>query len=237
MGAGNEGQTLGGGSRRCFSRSNPIRISRLGKAEALECLDMDLSWELALIPFVTAGAGAYFGSYLKTKGENLATHEDIQKVVDEVRAVTTVTKEIEAKISNDVWDRQKRWELKREILFEATKRLADLEDSLLGLHAMTEVEAKEPKGDDVTWTALKNERLQRWRSATTSFDETRQFVEIVCAKETAKVIDKVGTLANVIGGKIISEQSIVTYKTTQLEREKLYLAARTAIRKELGIDG
>jgi hypothetical protein len=29
-----------------------------------------------------AGAGAYLGSYLKKKGENLATHEDIDKLLE-----------------------------------------------------------------------------------------------------------------------------------------------------------
>ena len=33
---------------------------------------------------VCAGAGGFLGSYLKTKGENLATHEDIDKLVDQV---------------------------------------------------------------------------------------------------------------------------------------------------------
>jgi len=37
----------------------------------------------------------------KKKGENLATHEDLDKLVVQVRAVTTTTKEIEAKISTD----------------------------------------------------------------------------------------------------------------------------------------
>jgi hypothetical protein len=31
--------------------------------------------------------------------------------VDQVEAVTTATKQIEARISNEVWDRQKRWEM------------------------------------------------------------------------------------------------------------------------------
>jgi hypothetical protein len=31
----------------------------------------------AVTTFVAGGAGAYVGSYLKRKGENLATHEDI----------------------------------------------------------------------------------------------------------------------------------------------------------------
>jgi hypothetical protein len=47
---------------------------------------MDHLW-LAVIPFVTAGVGAYLGAYLKKKGENLATHEDIENTVAQVGAV------------------------------------------------------------------------------------------------------------------------------------------------------
>ena len=38
---------------------------------------------------VAAGLGAYLGSYLKKKGENLATHEDLDKLTAQVSAVTT----------------------------------------------------------------------------------------------------------------------------------------------------
>lgn len=71
--------------------------------------------------------GAYLGSYLKKKGENLATREDIEGLVEQVSAVTKATKEIEAKISSDVWDRQKQWELKRDLLLDAVKRMDELE--------------------------------------------------------------------------------------------------------------
>jgi hypothetical protein len=47
---------------------------------------------------VTTGGAAYFGSYLKKKGENLATREDIDKLVTQVSAVTAATKQIEARI-------------------------------------------------------------------------------------------------------------------------------------------
>ena len=70
--------------------------------------------------------GGFLKSYVSKKGENLATHEDIQKLVDQMAAVTKATKEIEAKISDDVWARQRRWELKREIALEAMKTIADL---------------------------------------------------------------------------------------------------------------
>ena len=78
---------------------------------------------LFLLPFIAAAAGAYLGAYLRKKGENLATDEDIEKLDDQVRVVTTTAKEIEAKISDELWNRQKRWELKREVLFEASRSL------------------------------------------------------------------------------------------------------------------
>jgi len=66
--------------------------------------------------------GCILGSYLKKKGENLATHEDIDKLVDQVQAVTKATKEIETKISSDLWDRQKQWDV--ETLFAASNRMS-----------------------------------------------------------------------------------------------------------------
>jgi len=48
---------------------------------------------------VGSGVGAYLSSYLKKKGENLATHEDIDKLVKQVSAVTAATKQIEARIA------------------------------------------------------------------------------------------------------------------------------------------
>ncbi len=48
--------------------------------------------------FITPAAGAYLGAYLKKKGENLATHGDIDKLVKQVSAVTAATKQIEARI-------------------------------------------------------------------------------------------------------------------------------------------
>ena len=49
--------------------------------------------------FVVAASGTYLGSYFKKKGENLATHDDIDKLVNQVSAVTAATKQIEEKLS------------------------------------------------------------------------------------------------------------------------------------------
>jgi len=85
---------------------------------------------------------SFLPGYLNKKGENLATHEDIGKVLDQVRAVTTTTKEIEAKISNEVWDRQKRWELKRDAVFEGAKRVSSAYDAFSRVQSVYDTDLK-----------------------------------------------------------------------------------------------
>ncbi len=78
----------------------------------------------AITTFVFAGGGAYFGAYLRKKGENLATHEDLDALVEQMKAVTNATKQIEAQISTDVWHRQSRWEMRKTAILEALRDFA-----------------------------------------------------------------------------------------------------------------
>lgn len=95
-----------------------------------------LGWVVAAVAVVVALFIGYFRGYLTQKGQNLVTHEDIEELVDQLRAVTTATKEIEARISNEVWDRQKRWELKRDLLIEMVKKTMALQVALQRLQAV-----------------------------------------------------------------------------------------------------
>jgi cytochrome c556 len=53
----------------------------------------------------------------------------IGKLVDQIAAVTQTAKEIEAKISGDVWSRQKRWEVQQTALLGTLRDLAAAADS------------------------------------------------------------------------------------------------------------
>jgi hypothetical protein len=64
-----------------------------------------------IITATVSGFAAYLGSYLKKKGENLATHEDVDKLVEQISVVTTTAKQIEAKISNEMWRRERKSDL------------------------------------------------------------------------------------------------------------------------------
>ena len=107
----------------------------------------------------TSGFGAYLGSYLRKKGENRAIHEDIGKLVDQMKAVTQATKEIEAKISDDVWARQRRWELRRDILLQTMDEIANMQGPLAG------VAAAAMSLEDATDEGRKQTALQRMQTA------------------------------------------------------------------------
>jgi hypothetical protein len=177
----------------------------------------------------------YLTGYAKKKGENLATHEDIGKLTDQVAAVTKTAKEIEAKISSDVWDRQKRWELKREVLFEVTRRAARVEDALRSLSITLDSERKDsPPVNLDWWLTKKKESLATWLKVANEFDETKLLVTIVCGVETGLAIHQLGAVVINMAADLVKGEAV--YAIAMDEFNKKMFVALTAIRKELGID-
>jgi hypothetical protein len=189
-----------------------------------------LIWGLSVI---LAGFLGYFRSYMKKKGENVATHEDIEKLVDQVKAVTEATKKIEAEISAGVWDKQKRWEMKREVLFEAAKRLSEIDDAMLSLTVAMKEDRNKQKAwenqrpsdaEQLGWGEAKNERLMRWSKAATDFDESRVFVTIVCTKDSVRAFNEFGAFMHKLGAAITEEPE--TYDKSRGELFKKLLKRR-----------
>jgi hypothetical protein len=149
---------------------------------------MELFMGLAITTVVGSWGASFLGAYLKKKGENLATQEDIKNLITQVSAVTTATKEIESKITGDLWDRQKRWELKREALFEMTKRIALAKSALQHLCAVyTTEKASKEKG--------KPERPEKrievgteWTEAANELDQTTSLVALTCGQDVLKAV-------------------------------------------------
>ena len=184
--------------------------------------------------FVVSGLGAYCGSYLMRKGKNIATHEDIDKVVEQLRLVIQTTKEIEPKISSEVWHKQKSWELKREVLFEGTRRVAEIEELLNTLNSILQVELKEPKEGDLPWIEMKIGNNKKWSKASAHFDETKLFVGVTCGKETKEAFDSYGKLA-VDLAMAINKKSVDAYQKYFPELTVKHFAVRAAVRNELGV--
>jgi hypothetical protein len=165
---------------------------------------MDLTWVLVLVPFISAGGGAFLGSYLKKKAENLATHEDLGKILVEVRATTQATKEIEAKISDATWDRQKRWELKREVLFKTADKITTAKAALIALSAHYTGEREEHHPP-----YLRNERARvgcEWSEAEEGLNWATLLVGLACGEELERSLLLFVQFTSHLAGAISNEQ-------------------------------
>lgn len=194
-------------------------------------VDQYVAW--ALTTLVSAFIGSYLAAYLKKKGENLASKEDIKDLVKQVSAVTEATKRIEADISTGVWNKQKRWDMKREVLFEAAKRLGASDHALHHLNSVFICD-KNRKPGEPEWAVQKLEAKQKWSAAVKDSDETRLFVAIVCSKEAKKTFDEFGRYTSQLVVALNTDPD--AYEKAEDEVAVKLFAARAAIRIELEVD-
>lgn len=218
-----------------YSVSLPRQGQRERAQQGVAMADLQVAAVWLGLNFIVSGLGAYCALYLKQKGRSLATHEDIKNLVDQVRVVTKATTEIEAKISSEVWDRQKRWELKREVLFEATRRVGEIEELLNTLNSILQVELKEPKEGNLAWMEMKIANNKKWSRASAHFDETKLFVGVTCGKETKEAFDSYGKLALELATGI-NNRTADAYQKYFPELTIKHFAVRSAVRNELGVE-
>jgi hypothetical protein len=114
---------------------------------------------ITALAFIAGMAVIFLRSYSGEKGKNLATKEDI-------RELTRAAEEIKAKISDDVWDRQKQWELRRDAVLGAVRAFAGLESELVSLNSALSVSEK---GRTDEADAELKAAFQRFRDSRTSF--------------------------------------------------------------------
>jgi len=200
------------------------------------CDRMELvTWGLTAL--VAAFVGSYLAGYLKKKGEDLATHEDIGKLVEQMAAVTNATKEVEAKISNDVWERQRKWDVKREALFEALKALSSVEFALVHL-MMTFANSRsssEPNGQ--WWMAKKRKATGIWNRALARFKKARILALLVCGQDLRNAFEALEKSIIGMANEIFSpaQQSPSLSLSFQTIREQIDNLIRL-VRQELRVD-
>jgi hypothetical protein len=179
------------------------------------------------------GAGIYFKSYFDKKGANLATKEDFRDLKAQTAELRQATKEIEAKIDEQVWNKQRQWEMKKEILLEGAKRLAEVDESLLKFGTAKKLVFAQPT--NITLVENQNKCANRWDKASAAFDESRLLIEIACDNELAEAFSSLGVFANNLAAAL-SADNFQFYQTSQRELFMKRERARLAIRKSLGLE-
>jgi hypothetical protein len=152
----------------------------------------------------------YFGPYLTQKAKNLATHEDIQRLVDQVRE----TERIKAEISDSIWDRQARWTYKRDLYIQ----LVECMTGLIGL------EARCRKTEELTLPT--GELYREWGERMAEFYKLSEIAMMVVSERACR------TLMNYRRTKAEAEDP---WSQEQTQRLKAHLELlRDEAKKDLG---
>jgi hypothetical protein len=146
----------------------------------------------AVLMVVLPPFAAALGSYMATKGKNLATKEDLAHLEKQVAATTKVAEEIKA----DVGKASKQWELKRQIytdLLEALYRLLFVEENLIEaerredrVYALPDEDQAEPLK---VIKALRNSLTHEEHSHLRTVVRIRGIGALMLAKETTSALD------------------------------------------------
>lgn len=134
---------------------------------------------------VSAGAAAYFGAYLKKKAENLATHEDIQQLVAQVKATTEATKAIEGRISDEFWNKQRVWEMKRDLVIALLRNSVRMQEAVVELGASERLLRKHELSSVQQEAAQRNsdEAREKFSTAWYTFEGAQIEAGILCSPE------------------------------------------------------
>ena len=182
-----------------------------------------------LTTLISALLGFFVGSYLKKKGENLATHEDIGRLVEQVRAITTATKEIEERIESSVWSKQRHWEMKRDALFASVQALDRTKAAFIELWASQIFEA-----DDLEYKARRRISAEKWLAEISRYDESRSSTSLVCGIAVCQALGEASQLFRssaslVFKSKLDKDGFVATSDASRAAIKRVYELARAEL--------
>lgn len=164
----------------------------------------------------------FLGSYSAKKGENLATKEDIAQI-------TKVQEEIKAQISDDMWDRQRQWELRRDAVLDAIRAHADLESAMVNLNSS--LSASEKWHTDKTDAEL-NAAIQGFRSSRTSFRRACLIANLAVGAQFSNAMSAYFLLTGKVGKEMTLQKCLLDSaknKELALGGNDVILSARQAL--------
>lgn len=179
----------------------------------------------------------FIGSYANKKGENLATKEDIAQL-------TKIAEGIRAKISDEVWDRQKQWEMRRDAVLDVVRAIGKLNQALISLNAENighEFCRRNPEykdQQDKTFVSYEAAKVNL-DSCKTEFDDRRFVADLTAGKELRIALSEYDDVIE-IGTALVLTSSVVPmnrdkFSNLQATHDQKTNAVYEAARKELNI--
>lgn len=177
-------------------------------------------------------AGAYSGE----KGKNVARKEDLNAIVAEIRAVTITQKEIEAKISGDVWHEQMLFTQRRDIYLELIRILQDISNGANNLSYIIGT-LKRSAQNEVEQTSMREhfqKQLKELTTARSNFMTASASAVIFCGQQCYLAIRKFSVVVPP-GPDLMYDTSIEWADEQARTSNELRLDLVSAAREELGV--
>jgi hypothetical protein len=178
----------------------------------------------------------FLKGYSEQVGQNRAMKENLDNLVIQTEKLTTSTENIKAKISDEQWNRQRQWEMRRDTVFELMRALGELDCALVDLQSI--YLSQIPESDE-----LKKDRSNKMKeirhrlyACETKFNSIRFLTEVVVGEGLNEALNEFDKEIRHISAKIIDVDHAYFNKVEVVaslvrKRDSVEVAAR----KELDI--
>lgn len=177
-------------------------------------------WRAYLLVIAVAFFGSYLGTYAKRKAENLATKEDFEELLSQVKKTTEETEKIKTEISRVSWVDQQRWALKRELYMELLDSLYSEKEAIFKLSD----EEKQPLPTAPEILALREK-----------FIEENRAQSLAAIKRISKVRGTAGVLLTDEAQEALEEIALSWYQSMNGKPEDFYSKRLAAADKAYSI--
>jgi uncharacterized membrane-anchored protein YhcB (DUF1043 family) len=130
------------------------------------------SWLFYLGVAIASIIGAFLGAFIKRIGEDFAARQSIQKL-------TATVENIKAAISDDVWDRQKQWEMRRDSIFDAVRVLTIFDNALIKLNSTFSIKVNENSDTAARRDQLIGEAYLRYAECCSDYQCANRILDLV----------------------------------------------------------
>lgn len=192
----------------------------------------------ALVSLVLGGLIRSWYAYSEAKGKNLATKEDLNDLKEQTAMLAQTTKEIESKIEDQVWNRQRHWELKRDTLLEALECAAEVDSMIIRVDSLAKVLSEVPEDSDkisikLHMTRKLNEALDALSDSDNKLLRAYMKSSVIAGEKVRNSFNIALTVLRGLSVKVAEESAIEQYsahrRDVRIALDNLVSAIRTEL--------
>jgi hypothetical protein len=127
-----------------------------------------------------------FDAYAGERAKLLAQFHNLDKLVEQTKALTATTENIKARISDDVWDRQQRWLKRLDCYIDVLQKLAAYVNATYELRAKHGLFKTFNGPHDEVYLQMvmqRSEAITKYNIAVSALALAQTAAELVCAKK------------------------------------------------------